>query len=415
VLRTRREVYLVGRDGADVVQLHLVSALVPARGTEPPLQVARVELYDVQEGHAETLSAFMDAMRQGCRLRPSGGSTYESVLFALGDGPAPLPYVGGTEVTGAMTVAEVAYAVLRRHFLRWLRHDPGTRVGEDIEELHDMRVSTRRMRAAIKLFRPFLPVRVLSLNSELRWLAAALGEVRDLDVQLEQLEEWEGSVDESDRAALHVLAAGIEKRRVAARKRLLRALDSRRYERLVDRVVRVLRQGPGKQPIEGRQPVLGIAPQLIGLKHRKIVKRGKRIDDSSPDAELHSLRIQCKGLRYALEFHSELYGEPAQRLIRVLVRLQDVLGEHQDACVAADHLREIVDQGGRRVPPPTVFVVGRLAERYAVRAQELRSAYAKAFKPLRGKRWDRLKRKMAALGAAYGAKRSMTQPPSEAT
>jgi CHAD domain-containing protein len=270
------------------------------------------------------------------------------------------------------------------------------------------------MRAAIKLFRPFLPARVLSLNAELRWLAAALGEVRDLDVQLEQLEEWEGSVDESDRAALHVLAKGLDRRRAASRKRLLRALDSKRYERLVERVTRVLRQGPGKQPLEGRQPVLGTAPQLIARKHRKIVKRGKRIDDSSPDAELHSLRIQCKGLRYALEFHADLYGESAQRLIRVLVRLQDVLGEHQDACVATDHLREIVEKGGRKVPPPTVFVVGRLAERYAVRAQELRAAYAKAFKPLRGKRWDRLERKMEALGAAYGARRSMSQPPSEA-
>ena len=50
------------------------------------------------------------------------------------------------------TMAEGARKTLYFHFRRMLYHEPGTRLGQDIEELHDMRVATRRMRAAIRVF-----------------------------------------------------------------------------------------------------------------------------------------------------------------------------------------------------------------------------------------------------------------------
>ena len=410
-LNTRREVFLVGHEGADVLSLHLVSTSAPARGGQAAVSLARVEVLDVEEGRASEVAGFLDALQAACRLQPGGASTFQTVLFALGEGPGPMPCTGSQEVTASTTAAEAAYAVLRRQFERCVHHEPGTRLGQDIEELHDMRVSTRRMRAALRLFRAFLPVRVLSLNRELRWLASALGEVRDLDVQREQLVEWHSSLDVADRDALEVLARGIGKRRAAARRRLLRVLDSRRYERLVERAIRVLRQGPGRTPVEGRQPVLAVAPALITRSHKRIVKSGKRIEDTSPDSDLHALRIHCKRMRYALEFHATLYGDAGRRMIRTLVRLQDLLGDHQDACVAIDHLREIVASEGRKLPPRTVFVVGRLAERYARRARDLRAGFSKAFRPMRGNRWQRLCTRMESLALPFASRAAPPAPP----
>ena len=77
--------------------------------------------------------------------------------------------------------------MLRRQLGVLREKEPGTRLGEDIEELHDMRVATRRLRAALALFSTVLPVRAQTFREELGWLGRVLGAVRDLDVQLDGL------------------------------------------------------------------------------------------------------------------------------------------------------------------------------------------------------------------------------------
>ena len=84
-------------------------------------------------------------------------------------------------------MGDLAFAVLRRQLAVVRAKEPGTRLGEDPEELHDMRVATRRLRAALSMFEAVLPVRAQVFREELGWLARLLGTVRDLDVQLEGL------------------------------------------------------------------------------------------------------------------------------------------------------------------------------------------------------------------------------------
>ena len=84
-------------------------------------------------------------------------------------------------------MGELAFAVLRRQLAVLRAKEPGTRLGEDPEELHDMRVATRRLRAALSLFEGVLPVRAQVFREELGWLGRLLGAVRDLDVQLQGL------------------------------------------------------------------------------------------------------------------------------------------------------------------------------------------------------------------------------------
>ena len=71
------------------------------------------------------------------------------------------------------TTGEVAFASLRTQFAEVLAHEPGARLGEDPEEVHAVRVATRRMRAALKLFEPALPARG-------RWLRKELGQTAQL-------------------------------------------------------------------------------------------------------------------------------------------------------------------------------------------------------------------------------------------
>jgi CHAD domain-containing protein len=110
-----------------------------------------------------------------------------------------------------------------------LAHEPGTRTGEDIEDLHQMRVAVRRMRATLKAARPLLDATWADdLRAELGWLGGALGPVRDLDVLLLRLHREIASLPTAEESAGAVLLDALERERTTARGALLEALTAPR-------------------------------------------------------------------------------------------------------------------------------------------------------------------------------------------
>lgn len=383
----------------EVGEVVLDETEIPMPGGERPAVLRRVEVeLTGGEGRQAELEGFVEALRRECRLTPALASKYESAVFALGlELPEP-PEFGPKTIAAEKTIGEVVYAVMRRQFEVFLRHEPGTRLGEDPEELHDMRVASRRARSAIQIFPEVLPVGADRFKDELKWIAGELGEVRDLDVQLEQLAGWISGSEPEDREPLSELSAAIEERRDRARHQMLRALNSRRYARFVTAFSGFLRQGPNPGNEPAHRPVTEAAPQKLRGLYRKVHKAGNKIEPDSPAEQYHKLRIRCKRLRYAAEFLRGIYRGPAEDFIKALKGLQDVLGDHQDAQVAITHLRELATasddradprRGHHRLPPQTVFAMGGLAHRYRVEAKELRGRFPKAYARMMGKRWKR--------------------------
>ena len=177
---------------------------------------------------------------------------------------------------------------------------------------------------------------------------------------------------------------------------MLRALDTRRYRRLVDSFAGLVRRGASRRNRAGRAPALAVAPDLVERSYRKVRKLGRRIGPDSPPDDYHTLRIRCKRLRYALEFTQDLYGKPARRYIRRLVRLQDLLGLHQDSTVAIDHFRELLDGGARGLDRRAFFNLGQLTEFHSIRAIELRRGFPETYSGVTGKSWTTLKAVMEA-------------------
>jgi CHAD domain-containing protein len=303
-----------------------------------------------------------------------------------------------------MSLGEVAFAVLRTQFAEMQNHEPGTRLGEDPEELHDMRVPTRRMRAAMKVFEGALPERASWLREELRWVAHALGDVRDLDVQIERFQAWKREADEEVSGFLDRILTITHKRRAEARKNMLETLDSVRYERLLSSFAEMLRLGPAAElelaqtngKDQADEPVTAAAPALISDRHRKWRKAAKRLDETSSPEAFHDVRKKGKRLRYTLEFVSEVYGRPVQKLVKPLKALQDDLGDHQDAVVAAAYLRELgTTTGQARIPRGVAFTMGVYAERCTREAKDLRSDVpgSKPFLTLtKGKKWKKFEK-----------------------
>jgi CHAD domain-containing protein len=354
------------------------------------LQRVKVE---VKDGEYLGLGAWLEGLRESCALKPAELTKYHVGLSVAGLRPAPLPDLGPVEITDDSTIGEVAYAVLRKQLGLLRAHEPGTRLGDDPEELHDMRVATRRLRAALSLFGGVLPQRAHHVRDELRWLAQALGEVRDLDVQLEELVEWQKKAGERQEA-LAPLHAVLERHRREARQRMLTVLNSDRYHKLMGSFTFMVTRGPVPGIEASQAPVLQAAPALVKKRYRRVRKLGDAITTESPAEEYHELRKQGKRLRYALEFFGDIYGKPAKELVASLTNLQDILGAHQDAYVAVERLRELSSTEGDQLPSRTAFAMGEIAERYAQQAAVLRSQFPDAYRVLGGKGWLQLRRRM---------------------
>lgn len=256
-----------------------------------------------------------------------------------------------------------------------------------------MRVASRRLRAAMQIFKDALPSRERGLRDELKHFAGVLGEVRDLDVQLDQLRGWISSAEPEEREALGAFVSVLEDRREKARRKMLRSLDSKRYEHFVESFERFLRRGPHSRSKEAGQPVLAAAPDLIRRRYRKVRKAGDAIGKKSTLEDYHELRKRGKRFRYALEFLSGLYGKPAGKLIGRMKNLQDVLGDHQDAVVATRQLRELAESESE-LSRQAVFTMGGISRRYQEQARELRARFPKVYDGITGKKWKKLESKM---------------------
>lgn len=393
-VQTTRDLYILTDEAGTLGEVALDETAIPV-GEDRPVRLSRVEV-EVDPAAIARAKPFVEVLVAYNRLAEAGTSKFESALVATGQSvPEFAADLGSTAVDPGMSAGDVAYAVLRKQFAALRANEPGTRLGEDIEALHDMRVASRRLRAAMAAFRPFLTPRMERFREQLGWVAAALGEVRDLDVQLERMNEWRAGFPPERAAALLAVEAVLHTRRTAARRRMLAVLDSRRYERLCESFAAALRAGAPRSFVPGRVPILAVAPDMLERRYRRVRKQGDQITKSSVPDAYHQLRIDAKKLRYALEFVGNgIYGKPALEFSSRVTTMQDVLGLHQDAYVAMDMLQEIADTQGRRLGPATLMAMGSISERYRADAVDLRSQFSGVYKPLGGEEWRRLRKLM---------------------
>lgn len=353
-LRTRREV--VRAEGAEIVD-DLVAVLSGPRVTRR-FRELEVELVGGDEHTLRRLEQ---------KLRKAGASSGEQrpKLFRALDLDVPEL---ASRVPKDASSTEALGITLAEHARRVLLHDPGTRLGSDPEELHKLRVSTRRLRAYLRAAKPLLdPTWTKELRDELGWLGRSLGPARDLDVLVAYVSgELEALGDDADAGA--GLLAELADEHARARHQVVEALSSDRYLALLDRLDEI-----GTPALSGEQVPLA---KLWRREWKRASKALAGLSDESTDEELHAARIKVKRARYAAELAAHELGKDGERFADVAARLQDVLGEHQDASVAEERIRA----WGERSRGVTA---GLLVRRQHDRRAEARAELPKATKQLR--------------------------------
>lgn len=299
------------------------------------------------------LGIFPNRLIEQMEVEPSGPAeaTLVQMVEAL---PTPVPPSPQPGLTRHESMAEAARKTIQFHFRQMLKHEAGTRAGEEIEELHDMRVATRRMRAALGVFEDDIDREAWQPFAKLlRRTGRALGKVRDLDVFREKMQHYLDQLADARQTELEPLLAAWETGHGAAREELLTYLDSEAYARFKVEFGDFLEiPGAGARPHvskEGeplRHRVLQVLPIILYQGLAEVCAYDEGITGvDAPLTRYHQLRIASKRLRYTLEFFKEVLSPEAEMLITKMKTLQDHLGNLQDAVVACEVLRNFLIWG----------------------------------------------------------------------
>jgi CHAD domain-containing protein len=255
-----------------------------------------------------------------------------------------------------------AYACLRRELAALVAHKPVAHATPSPEEVHQSRIAMRRMRVALRLFRRMLPRHAKEFRKDLRSFARALGEVRDLDVHADNFRAYTQALGPENSTELSGYELHLRRERAEARNRLNEVFADDSYSSLLSAIGAFLENAPGPGAMRRWRSfkVSDGVDKYLRKSLKRVRKLGRKIGAEAHASELHRLRIRSKRLRYEIEFFAEAYPS-LKRAAREAKGLQELLGEHQDACAAIERLRAYAralrKHGGTPMPPALTRLV----------------------------------------------------------
>ena len=337
VLLGGRQYRLLNQDEKTVVRLvvewqrpegqdmsYRLARLFAVRGYDRELEQARSVLWDnsIRE-EVSSLIGFEEACRSGGRFPLDYSSKFNLSL--------------DPETPALQAMCEIYLSLLDT----MRKNIPGVLADWDIEFLHDLRVAIRRTRSGLSLVKNVLPATVVArFKKEFAALGSMTGPTRDLDVYLNDRQHYLDRLPPSLQPGLELFFKKLLRQRQAEQKKLSRRLRAKKLIALLNDWQQQLEQD-GLHPASlAHVPVKNVADPIIFRHHKKVLRSGLSLDTTTPDDDVHQLRIQCKKLRYSMEFFSSLYPKDAlQVVIKQLKKLQDILGIFNDLSVQQTMLR----------------------------------------------------------------------------
>jgi CHAD domain-containing protein len=253
-------------------------------------------------------------------------------------------------------------------------NEPGLRANLDTEFLHDFRVAVRRARALLGQIRHVFPADVVEhFSAEFSWIGRLTGPPRDTDVLILALREQRGDIPTSD---MEAVTAHLGEMREQEHQRLVEALDSDRYRRLLSEWDMFLQQPGDSEPKAGGNASRLLA-EVVSRRAWRLSQRiagcAETVDEHTAPARLHDVRIDAKKLRYLVDVTPTFYdAADLERVLSALKKVQRVLGDFNDARVQEERLldcgRALGAAGGRA---GALLALGRLVEQTRRRRERL--------------------------------------------
>lgn len=369
-IRTHRTVYqLVGEQDRPLVEVADDRVNAESLGRDTSVQSWReVEVEAVDGGDAVLPEAAKLLDDSGAR--PAAGPS--KLVRTLGD-RLPRP-PEGAPLRPRSPARDVLIAALRADRDRLLAADRGARLRTP-DAIHQLRVAARRLRSVLGVYRPLFDRQVTDpIRAELQWLGRAVADVRDTEVQSARLDELvHGQPGELMLGPVAArIASTMSARASDADARAAEALDSDRYLRLLDQLDALVTDPPWS-PDAARKARAALP--------RRVSRTWRRVRRRADDGQLHEVRKAAKRARYAADVVAPVFGKPAKRYAKRMKKLQGVLGDHHDAIVNQELLRDLGVQA--HLAGENAFSYGLLHGHERSRADQAEAAYGELLEKVR--------------------------------
>jgi CHAD domain-containing protein len=308
---------------------------------------------------------------------------------------------------------EAAKIILRRMLEVMHANEAGIKADIDTEYLHDFRIAIRRTRSLLSQVKGIFPAEETErFKKDFRTLGKLSNELRDLDVYLLSEEKYRSALPDEMREDIGPLFSYFRERRVTALNKVIKGLKSKTYADVTRDWETFLQQQPRSKKKEvpnAAVPVIDIARRRIYKRYRRVIHDGTYILDHTRDELLHDLRLECKKLRYLMEFFACLFPRKKMaRLIKQLKRLQDNLGEFTDLSVQQEYLMHIAEELPieQRQARRALVATGYLVETMARKQQLVKNEFANTFTKFASSKNEKLFRELFAKGEKKSKKKS---------
>jgi len=264
----------------------------------------------------------------------------------------------------------------------------------DTEFLHDFRVAIRRTRSALGQIKNVFPAKTTNrFKKNFASVGKLSNELRDLDVYLLNEDTYKAMLPPVLCDDIDPLFDYLRKKRSKALQKVIRGLKSKKYAKILQDWETFLNKPPQDSatvPIAAL-PVIDLAHKRIYKKlahkriykkYRGVVKAGNLILENTEDQMLHVLRIECKKLRYLMEFFASLFSRKKIRiLIDQLKKLQDNLGDFNDLGIQKEYLLNISTEipATHQLAKKPLLAIGSLIGTLEKERQIVKNAFAKTF------------------------------------
>ena len=267
------------------------------------------------------------------------------------------------------------------------QNEEGIKDDIDTEFLHDFRVSVRRTRSALSQIKGvFDPKDKDNFSKKFKNLGDLTNRMRDLDVYLLNEKRYRGILPDALQSGLDTFFNRLKLERKKELSEIIKFLNDETYSKFVmSWEIFLNKQQTLDETIcpKARIPILNLAKEYIYTRYSKVIKEGRKIDGDTPDEKLHKLRIQCKKLRYLLEFFASLFPEKSMNnLIKKLKVIQGILGDFNDYSVQQDNLLAVLKNQDKKQKDYSIIAaaMGGLITHLYHQQIEVRQSFSNAFK-----------------------------------
>lgn len=303
-----------------------------------------IELHPIR-GYRKEYQSILQIIKNNANLTqapPLLDLIFEKIGLIPGDYSSKMNVILTAEMPARLALKKILERlldVMRKNLM-------GMKKDIDSEFLHDFRVSIRRTRSALSLLKEVFPAKDISyFGNEFKNLQQLSNRLRDLDVYILKEKTYREILPEELQSGLHAFFNDLKTEKRLEHQKVMHILNQGDYKNYLDQWENFLKNDTLPHTRNSAKPVKKIASVIIFKRFKRILKIGEKIQDDTPEGQLHQLRIECKKLRYLLEFFQSLYPERSMNyLIKHLKLLQDTLGTFNDLSIQQEELKKHISK-----------------------------------------------------------------------